>query len=175
VPGDRGLAAFVAALVAGLDAGAAGQVRRLAGQREARIGLDDEEVDVRFDGLGQLRVVEAVGDGPACRGRSDRATVVEILGARLEVRDAVLTGRVDVVGTVGEVAAIFAIVEVLLAASARLPALQQLADELLTAAPVAPRPAAPHVPWHPDEISSAEVAMLAELDLLTDGPGAAPG
>lgn len=178
MPADRGLAAFVAALVAGLDAGdpaAAARVRELAGERAARIGLDDEQVDVRFDGLGRLRVVSASGDGPACRGSSDRGTVVDILGARLEVRDAVLSGRVDVVGTVPEVAAMFAIVEILLASSARLPALQRLADELLAATPPPAGPVAPTEPWHPEEISAAEVAMLADLDLLTDQNSGAPG
>ncbi len=173
VPADRGLVGFLAALVAGTDAGdpvAAARLRRLAGRQVARIGLDDERADVRFDARGAFRVVAATdgGAGPACRGWSDRATVGQILGGRLEVRDAVLTGRVEVVGTVAQVAAIVAVIEVLLSASVRVPALQDLADELHADPRSAARPPVEAVPWHPDEISSAEVALLARLDLLTD-------
>lgn len=174
---DRGLAAFVAALVAGLDAGdpdAGARVRRLAGAREARIGLDDEAVDVRFDGAGALRVTSAAAHGPACWGRTDRGTVVDLLEARLEVRDAVLTGRIEVVGTVEDVAAIFAVVEVLLASSVRLPALQALADELLTGAAVAPSSTA-QVAWYPSETSPEEMVLLGELDLLADELGGVAG
>ncbi|WP_421734027.1 hypothetical protein [Cellulomonas sp.] len=174
---DRGLAAFVAGLVAGLDAGdpdAGARVRRLARAHEARIGLDDEAVDARFDDDGRLRVTTAVGDGPRCWGRTDRGTVADLLDARLEVRDAVLTGRIEVVGTVEEVAAIFAVVEVLIGASVRLPALQTLADELLAGAPVEPRPAT-RASWYPTEIGPVEIALLAELDLLADELGGAAG
>lgn len=174
---DRGLAAFVAALVAGLDAGdpgAGARVRRLAGAREARIGLDDEAVDVRFDDAGLLRVTSAAGPGPACWGRTDRGTVVDLLEARLEVRDAVLSGRIEVVGTVDEVAAIFALVEVLIASSVRLPALQALADELLAGAPVAP-PTATRVAWYPAETGPDEIVLLGELDLLADELGGVAG
>jgi len=174
---DRGLAAFVAALVAGLDAGdpgAGARVRRLAGAREARIGLDDEAVDVRFDDAGRLRVTSAAGEGPACWGRTDRGTVVDLLEARLEVRDAVLTGRIEVVGTVAEVAAIFAVVEVLLASAVRLPALQALADEIVTGVPVARSPVAA-VAWYPAEIGAPEIALLGDLDLLADELGGAAG
>ncbi|MEZ0447769.1 hypothetical protein [Cellulomonas sp. ICMP 17802] len=174
---DRGLAAFVAALVAGLDAGdpaAGSRVRRLAGARGARIGLDDDAVDVRFDHAGRLRVTSAEGADPACWGRTDRETVVDLLGARLEVRDAVLTGRIEVVGTVDDVAAIFAVVEVLLAASVRLPALQRLADELLAGAP-AGGSSGPRVAWYPAEIGAEEIALLGRLDLLADEPRGAAG
>jgi hypothetical protein len=34
---------------------------------------------------------------------------------------------------------------------------------------------APVVAWHPDEISPAEVRLLAELDLLTDDPDGPAG
>lgn len=173
VPADRGLVAFLAALVAGLDADgqAAARVRRLAGSRAAVVGLDDEWASVRFGADGTLHVASA--DGPSVPwGRSDRGTVVDVLRARAEVRDVVLSGRVEVVGGVEEVAAMFAIVEVLLAASARLPALQALADELV--APAAPEQDAPT--WYPDEITSAERDLLQRLDLLSDDvPGVPAG
>ncbi|WP_426592197.1 hypothetical protein ACPPVS_10405 [Cellulomonas sp. McL0617] len=167
VQADRGLLAFVVGLVAGLDASSAARVRRLAGSRSARIGLDDESVDVSFGPDGSLRASSSSPAEVACRGRTDRRTVLDLLGARLEVRDAVLSGWIEVVGPVEDVAAIFAIVEVLLAASVRLPALQVLAGEL--AGPPGPV-RGPAVAWYPDEITAAEVALLSELDLMSDGP-----
>ena len=174
MPADRGLLAFVGALVAGLDAGdptAASRVRALAGTRTARIGLDDESVDVRFAADGSFHAT-SVGEGAApCRGRTDRRTVHDLLDARLEIRDAVLSGRIEAVGPVPDVAAMFAVVEVLLAASVRLPALQSLADELLGVPPAPGAPTRADLAWYPDEITPAERALLADLDLLADETG----
>lgn len=165
---DRGLAAWVRALVVALetaDPGAAATLRRVAGRRSARIGLDDAWVDVRFDARGALRVRSADGPGAGPWGRSTRQAVVDVLAARLEVRDAVLTGRVEVVGTVVEVAAMVAIVEILLDASARAPGLQALADELV--AGTAPGPWVASVAWYPDEVAAGELALLDRLGLAS--------
>ncbi len=174
---------YVSALFSALDEGdpaGAERVRRIAGGRSARIGLDDEVVLVRFD-AGRLLVAP---DRPAApvdgTGTTDRTTVIDLLGARLEAYDAITTGRVEVVGAVDAVAAMLTIIEILLDSSSRVPALQELAGRLRTGEPPAARRVrGPVVPWagYPDALPSTEISLLADLDLLRDRPaeGSAKG
>lgn len=170
------LAWYVSALFAALDEhdpAAAERVRRVAAGRSARIGLDDEVVLVRF-GAGRL-LIES--DRPDARvdgtGTTDRTTVVDLLGARLEAYDAISTGRVEVVGAVDAVAAMLTIIEILLDSSSRVPALQELAGRLRAGDLPAARPVrGPLAPWagYPDALPPTEITLLADLDLLRDGP-----
>ncbi|MDM7853547.1 hypothetical protein [Cellulomonas alba] len=175
MPADRGLAAWVRAIVGALEAAdpvGAATLRGVAARRSARIGLDDEWVAVGFDDHGALRVRRVDGPGTGPWGRSSRGTVVDVLAARVEVRDAVLTGDVEVVGTVAEVAAMIAVIEIVLDAAMRAPALQALADELVAAVGAPTGPGRAPVPWYPDEIAPAELRLLRALGLLADPPAA---
>jgi hypothetical protein len=177
MPADRGLAAWLRAIVGALEAAdpvGAATLRGVAGRRSARIGLDAEWVAVRFDEHGALRLRTVDGPGAGPWGRSSRSTVVDVLAARVEVRDAVLAGDVEIVGSVAEVAAMVAIIEIVLDAAMRAPALQALADELVAAVGSPTGPARPPVPWYPDEIAPAELRLLRGLGLVADRP-AAPG
>lgn len=166
---ERTLGEWIEALVAAVDSGdpaAAGRLRRIAGRRRARIRLDAETVLVRFR-AGALRVraddPAAVVDGS---GGTDRATVAGILRGRVDAVEAVLDGRVEAAGAPDAVAAMFAMIEVILDAAARVPALQELARELLRGVPAS---------GPPDRDAGAarvmverELRLLAALDLLRD-------
>jgi hypothetical protein len=168
----RTLASYLVALLGTLDAhdpGAGRRIRGLAEQRSARIQLDDEVVLVAFRD-GTLTVAPddplAPVDGS---GRTDRATVLDLLSGRIEAGSAVLTGRVEILGAPDDVARLLQIIEVLLDAAPRTPALQLLERELVTAydAPPSRRPP-PGPAWYPDETPSHEHALLARLGLLRE-------
>jgi hypothetical protein len=179
---ERTLAAYVTALldaVDALDPVAGGRIRWLAGGRTARIRLDREAVLARFaDRLLEVRLddPDTAVDGS---GSTDRATVIELLAGRLEVTQAMLTGRLEVVGAPDAVIAMLQIVEIVLDASARSPQLQRLQRDLVEAAQfrggqsvgVHPqgRPSA-EVAWYPDDIPTDELVLLARLDLVRDDP-----
>ena len=170
----RTLAEYVAALFAELDAAdpvAGTVVRRLAGPRRARIQLDDEAVDAWFGEAGRLEVAEAAGyvdvDGD---GTTDRETVLDLLDGRIEVSEAILDGRLDVVGELDVVTRMFEIIEILLAGSAHIPALQDLARDFRSD-PCRPRrsaakPGSEASRWYPPEPDPVEMELLARLDAL---------
>lgn len=127
------LAEYVAALVAELertDPDAMERMRRTAGRRRARIGLDDEAVDVAFAASGRLEVTVAKADAPVDgEGYTDRGTVLDMLGGYLEVTEAVTSGRLMVRGQATDVVRIFRAIEIILDASPRAPRLQGLSDD----------------------------------------------
>jgi SCP-2 sterol transfer family len=177
----RSLGEYVSALIETLgraDAAALVRMQHIVRGRRARIRLDDEEVEIRF-AEGTLVVEpgsQAAVDGT---GGTDRATVLDLMDGNLEVSDAILSGRLDVVGDVDAVAAMFAAIEILLDASSRSPELQALAREfrerpareprrgpVRDRAGVTPRPA--------ERAVSRERALLARLDLLPKGADLRP-
>ncbi len=176
----RTLGEYVSALIEALasaDPVALTRLRQVVGARRARIRLDDEAVEVVFV-MGAL-VVEPAG-GPLRvdgEGRTDRATVLDLMDGYLEVADAISAGRVDVVADVDAVARMFAAIEILIDASSRSPELQALAREFRREA----RGEAGRSPGRPDAPATAarpaegaalrEHEMLARLDLLPPGPG----
>jgi SCP-2 sterol transfer family len=180
---ERTLAAYLTALLDGVDAldpTAGARIRWLAGGSTARIRLDRETVLVRFvDGLLDVRPdhPDTQVDGT---GSTDRATVLDLLAGRLEVTQAMLTGRLEVVGAPDAVVAMLQIVEIVLDASARSAELQGLQRDLVGAASQpsarghhAGRPevsSSVDAAWYPDDIPPDELALLVRLDLMRDDP-----
>ena len=86
------------------------------------------------------------------------------MDGHLEVSDAILAGRLEVVADVDAVADMFAAIDILLDASSRSPELQALAREFHEQAGRAP----PRRPVHTTAVAAREPALLARLDLLPD-------
>lgn len=168
---SRSLSEYVTELVARTDRAEATAGRRLrdvVGGRSARIGLDDEAVVVRFDGE-RLDVVDAKGQRIDGDGRTDRATVLDILDAYLEVTDALTSGRIATRGDATAVAAMLHAIEILLDVATRAPALQALADDFRRDAASLVGVGRRHVtPSDVDRSQPDEVVLLARLDLLPD-------
>jgi hypothetical protein len=158
------VAALVEILARGEPAALA-RMRDVVGARRARIALDREAVDVAFDRSGALVVGAPGALGPVDgEGRTDRATVLDVLDGYLEVVDAILTGRLDAVGEVEAVARIFAAIEILLDASSRTPGLQGLARGYRASGP-GPGEAAGRR-RRPGDDAEREHRLLQRLDLL---------
>jgi hypothetical protein len=144
-------------------------MRRVVGSGRARIRLDDEAVDVWFGAAGELVVGPAVGDEVDGEGATDRQTVLDLMDGYVELGDAILDGRLRIVGPVEQIARMFEAIEILLDGSPRIPSLQQLAREFRNHA--APGPRAARVarsrsePWHPSGPDDDERSLLERLDL----------
>ena len=125
----RTLAEYIKALVTALGEHEPASLQRLhaiVGARRARITLDDETVLVRFvrDRLvAEPASRDVVADGS---GETDRQTTLDLLDGALEVTEAIQQGRLHATGEVEGLVRIFQVVEILLDASTRVPALQQL-------------------------------------------------
>lgn len=125
----RSLQAWIAALVAALEEdpwGTADRLRDVVGGYAARISLDDESVVVSMPSRALVWATAGSVDG---EGSTTTAVVVAILDGRLEVTDAVARGLVQARGAPEAVLRLFHAVELILDASARVPALRRLADE----------------------------------------------
>ncbi len=164
MPEPRTLAWWVEKLVDALakEPATALRIRQVAGQRRARVGLDDESVIVEFGAAGQLLVrTDDPGTPVDGEGRATRAEVCAILAAKSDASEAVLSGRVSVRGPTGAVAAMLHAIEILLDSSARIPLLRELADEFVASTTPAPASSATAEPARPTENE-----VLAALDLL---------
>ncbi len=164
MPEPRTLAWWVEKLVDALaqEPGTALRIRQVAGERRARVGLDDETVIVEFGAAGQLLV--RTDDGGASvdgEGHATRAEVCAILAAKSDAGEAVMSGRVSVRGPTGAVAAMLHAIEILLDGSARIPLLRELADEFVASTP--PTPASSVTA---ERARPREHEILAALDLL---------
>ncbi|WP_300062691.1 hypothetical protein [uncultured Roseobacter sp.] len=108
-------------------------IRKLAGSQISRMVLDDDRVTVRFvDGVLHVRRMRAgTGQLKSPNGSTDRETVTALLLGYMEISEAISHDHIRLRGTAEEVMAICAIIEVLVDASTRVPALQQLADTFL--------------------------------------------
>ena len=161
------LGAYIAQLVAALDAGdphAARRLRHVTRGRAATIALDDEAVRVEFtDGI--LIITPSAPDQPPC-GKTDSATVVAILDGRLEVHAAIVDGRIDIVGTDDDIARILCAVEILLDASPRVPALQQLAADFRRSHGAHAGERRDWLSWYPFRPTTSEWRLLQTLDTL---------
>jgi putative sterol carrier protein len=169
--GRRSLAWYIREFVAVVDAHdryAAARLRLAAGDRRARITLDDETVVVRFEAGGLV----VSGDEPALavdgEGRSDSWTVADILDGRIEATDALLTGRVEAIGDLDAVAAMLHIIDIVLDIAVRAPELQLLARELVASLGERQAGGVPNMAWYPHDVTDAELAVLGRLDLLPD-------
>jgi hypothetical protein len=152
------LGEYVAALIAALGRAhpsTLARMRLVVGRRRARIILDDEAIEVFFDPEGRLHVLPAPeGDGVDGEGATDTATVRQLLDGDVEVSGAVLSGRLRVVGSDADVVRMFTAIEILLS-ERRAPFFQPTADF-------------GRVSWYPFGSASAELLLLARLDLLPD-------
>jgi hypothetical protein len=177
---QRSLSDYIEAIVtilASSDAFAVARMRRAAGGRRARIMLDDEAVEVNFDEEA-LRIEPADSgwqvDGT---GQTDRKTVLNLLAGRLEASAAILDGLIKIEGAPDAMTAMLLIIEIVLDAAPRNPALQRLADEFAndsSSRQVDAQGAGPRqqlTAWHPLAHAPAEGRILARLDLLPDGGG----
>ncbi|MDQ3670209.1 MAG: hypothetical protein M3377_08040 [Actinomycetota bacterium] len=174
-PPCRSLGEYVQELVARLgaaDASAAARLRETVGDRRARIRLDDESVHVCFRGA-ELEVRKARRGKVDGEGATDRQTVLDLLDGWIEVKDAILDGRLDVHASPEDVHRIFVAIEIVIDGSARAPALQALARDFrrdpCREARARPRAATRRTPWFPPRAEPDEAEMLTRLDLLPDG------
>lgn len=161
----RPLAEWITLLVAALDADsvAGGRLRLVAAGGAAVIGLDEERVYVSFAPDGGLVVRPARPDDVVHgRGTATRAAVRDLLAARLDLHDAVTNGLVVVHGPARRATDLLHIIELLLDASARMPALRDHAAEVVAEAESPSPPAYPG----PEAGRRAELEVLARLDLL---------
>lgn len=168
----RTLGEYVAELVRRLgeaEPGALERLREVVGARRARITLDNEAVEVSF-GAGGLHV-EPAGPGTADgEGRTDRVTTLDLLDGYLEVTDALLDGWLEARGPLDDVTRMFQAIEILLDASSRVPALQELASDYRND-PCRPGRGAGRIrsratPFPPDGLPDDEAAVLRRLKLL---------
>lgn len=145
------------------------RLRDVVGASAARIQVDDEVVDVCFEGdqlvvdPGGTRAVEG-------SGTTDTATVLDVLDGVLEVSDAIHRDRLHVVGAADSVSRMFVALEILLDASARGPDLQRIAAQF-RADPCHQRVLEAHAEVgqlgkYPQAVSDAELELLASLGLL---------
>ena len=171
------LGEYIVALIDALgdaNPAALSRMRRVVGERRARIILDDEAVDVFFD-AGGLRVQTAANETEVNGvGETDSATVLAMLDGYLEVEAAILNGRLRVFGAQEDITRMFAAIEILLDASPRTPTLQMLAARFRRerrekrGLPVSdPR----RVTWYPFGSRASEYELLAQLDLLPSDSG----
>lgn len=143
-------------------------MRTVAAGRRARIGLDDETVTVWFDGT-SLVINEDSGIQVDGEGRTDRDTVADLLAARIEASDAILSGRVLAAGEPDAVAAMLHLIEIILDVSVRTPALQNLARDLVESLPPRPCTVLPRrVCWYPRASTETEMSLLHDLGLSGD-------
>jgi hypothetical protein len=172
------LAEYIAALIDELGRvhpTALARMRYVIGTRRARIALDNEAVEVRFE-ADRLAIAPAAADAAIDgSGSTDSSTVLDILNGYLEVNQAILDGRLLVEGDVEDVHRIFIAIEILLDASARTPGLRQLASRFARERDTRD----PHWvaqsdedPWHPFVARTSESELLSRLGLL---PGAVRG
>jgi hypothetical protein len=173
------LAAYIEQLVERLADGepaSAARLREVVGARRARITLDAETVEVRFEGL-RLVAEPDPPPGPVDgEGRSDRLTTLALLDGTLEVTDALLEGRLHAIGEPESLARIFQAIEILLDAATRVPRLPRLSldyerDPCRPARPPWPGASVPAIgqPWRASARAAAragELALLDRLDLL---------
>jgi hypothetical protein len=155
------------------DPAAAARIREAVGDRSAIIMLDGERIRVWFEGS-QLRVLSISDTGTDAdgTGETSRSTTLDLLGGYLEVTTAVLDGRLDLVGTIDDIAAMGQAIEILIDGAARLPALQRLARDF-DDDPCRSRPALPasgpvprRTTFYADPPDLTERQLLARLKLL---------
>lgn len=169
----RSLGEYVAELLARLEAGepaALARMREVVGARRARIALDAEVVEVAFTSAGWTVEPPRPGGRVDGDGGSDRAATLALLDGWLEVTDALLDGAIEARGSLEDVSRMFQAIEILLDASTRVPALQELAGDYrrdpCRAAPTHRRERPRRTPYPPDPIGEDESAVLRRLGLL---------
>lgn len=173
-PPCRSLGEYVAALVSRLGEQEPALLARLGevvGARCARISLDQETIEVRFQAGGVVVTEPTIGEADG-EGSTDRYTTLDLLDGRLEVTDAILEGRLWAKGEVESVTRIFQAIEILLDGSTRNPELQRLAldygvDPCRHARPPGSAlTVGRRIVVDPDHIPAGEGELLRRLGLL---------
>jgi len=170
------LGQYIAALieaVGNIYPAALARIRLIVGDRRARIRLDDEEVEIMFDGAtlqvsvpGEISLISG-------EGVTDSATVLELLDGYLEVTEAILSGRLQASGLVSDIIRMFSAIEIILDASARAPELQAVAQRFRRERPgtsTRTLPKVVHSYSYPFRPGAAELELLSSLDLLSNAP-----
>lgn len=107
-------------------------IARIAGDRIARVGLDDEFARITFKNEKlSVRKVPSLGRDDLPWGQTDTATVLALLSGYTALSDALAEGTLELQGSTEDVVRICHIIEVLVDASTRIPAMQQLSAELI--------------------------------------------
>jgi hypothetical protein len=172
--GCRALSDYIASFVAALTESDRARLRQVVNGHRARIAVDSEAVEVTFVANGSLAVTASPsGERVDGEGATDSATVLALLDGHLEVNDAILAGRVRVIGSPDAVVSMFQAIEILLDASPRTVELQASA-RAFRADPchaVAPRASIvalrhPASEWRSDQQDPGEAELLTRLDLL---------
>ncbi|WP_253746453.1 MULTISPECIES: hypothetical protein [unclassified Ruegeria] len=132
----RHLRDWIVALYAALEEAephSAAAIRKLAGAQLSRMVLDADRVTVRFveDRLQVRRIRASTAQLKTPNGATNRITVTALLQGYMEISEAIAQDQIRLRGTADEVMAICAIIEVLVDASTRVPALQRLAAAFL--------------------------------------------
>ena len=139
-------------------------------RRRAWITLDAETVEVSLRN-GRLSVRKPVSRAPSGEGRTSRVCTLDLLDAHIEVTEAVLSGALELTGSLDDVTRMSMAIEVLIDASARIPAMRRLADDFRND----PCREAPEMPLHLfghrvrlglTASSAAELSLLERLGLL---------
>ena len=166
----RPLAAWIGDLVDACELDPLGGGERLRGVVSgwrAAITLDDETVVVSMV-ADRLRIEPADTAPVDGTGSATSDVVLALLDGRVELSDAVADGWIDALGHRSAVTRLLIAVEVLLDASARVPALRRLAAEFRDErGPGAPLPAR-----DADAERRRELEVLAALGLADRPPGA---
>jgi hypothetical protein len=177
----RGLAWYITELIGRLSAGDQSAHERLlavVGSRRARIGLEQDVVEIWIDDDGAL-VVEALAGGlndepdhsVDGEGHTRHHVVLDLLAGYLEITDAILDGDIEARGSVDSVAAMFAAIDILIDCATRIPALRELAEQYSAEHSVLrePRSAGRRRTqfWPPIVVDSLEEDLLHELGLRT--------
>ena len=175
------LAWYISELIDRLGAGDPSARERLlavVGSRRARIGLEQDVVEIWIDDDGAL-VVEALSSGRTDetdysvdgQGHTRHHVVLALLAGSLEVTDAILDGDIEARGSLDSVAAMFAAIDILIDCATRIPALRELAEQYSSehSALREPRSAGRRRTqfWPPVVVDSLEEDLLHELGLRT--------
>ena len=131
------LGQWIGELVAALDLDPLGGgvvLRSIVGSRRARIGLDEESVDVEIR-RGRLHVAPADPTVPVDgTGSTTTDVVLALLDGRTEVAEAFHDGSIHAIGSRDSIGRIFHVIELLLDAAGRVPSLRAVADDFRAAA-----------------------------------------
>ena len=126
---QRHVADWIEALFDALEAAEpqrAAAIRALAGKTRAFIALD-KDVAFRSD----ILTVRRTGRIGRTMGRTCSETVADILAGYAEVSQAIADGRIEIRGTAADVISMASIIEILVDASTRIPAMQALSADFL--------------------------------------------
>jgi hypothetical protein len=162
------LRGWIQALVDALDDdtwGAGDRLREVVGGYSARIALDDETVLVSMP---EGRLEWQSPDAPIAvegEGGTTSGVVLAILDGRLEVTDAVERGLVQAAGSPDAVVRMFHAIELILDASARVPALRRLEHEFRRQAAVS---SSHRIPAPPRPPGPRELALLGRLGVARE-------